>query len=197
MGTGAGDGPYNGLNWAVNNGAASATGSVLLNAFFNEREGRDNTEDLRYKVSGVVRFNRGGAGTSATASLYFGGFNSAFTQEIHQPSTSYNEVLFEYITRADGADLGIKIAANENGDDRFIAIDDLIVQPLNYGAEVQDYHLRSATGMMNARYNGCKLTSTDYNVDSNDTVDKGPVITVTVGGGKILAAKLLLETEEL
>mgnify|MGYP003637664734 FL=1 len=43
--------------------------------------------------------------------------------------------------------------------------------------------------MMNARYEGCKLTSTDYNVDSPDTVDNGPVITITEGGGKQLASK--------
>lgn len=190
VGTGTGDGPYNGLNWFVEGGGGSpATGSVLLNAFFSEREGRDNTEDFRYRVSGVVRFNNGGSGTSATASLYFGGFSSAFTQEISSTSTAYHEIPFEYITRADGYDLGIKIAASEDGDDRFVAIDNVVVQPLNYGAEMQDFHLRAATGMMNARYNGCKLTSTDYNVDSNDTVDKGPVITVTVGGGKVLAAK--------
>ena len=43
--------------------------------------------------------------------------------------------------------------------------------------------------MVNARYNGCKLTSTDYNVDSPDTVDGGPVITVTEGGGRVLKAR--------
>ena len=43
--------------------------------------------------------------------------------------------------------------------------------------------------LVNARYEGCKLTSTDYNVDSPDTVDGGPVITITEGGGKQLAVK--------
>ena len=43
--------------------------------------------------------------------------------------------------------------------------------------------------MVNARYEGCKLTSTDYNVDSPDTIDNGPVITITEGGGNILTAK--------
>jgi len=41
--------------------------------------------------------------------------------------------------------------------------------------------------MVNARYEGCKLTSTDYNVDSLDTVDGGPVITITLVGGTVLA----------
>ena len=38
--------------------------------------------------------------------------------------------------------------------------------------------------MANSKYNGCKLTATDYNVDSLDTVDGGPVISVTVLSGK-------------
>ena len=43
--------------------------------------------------------------------------------------------------------------------------------------------------MFYARYEQCKLTSVDYNVDSPDTVDGGPVITITEGGGKVLIAK--------
>ena len=34
-----------------------------------------------------------------------------------------------------------------------------------------------------------QLTSTDYNVDSPDTVDGGPVITITEGGGKELISR--------
>ena len=43
--------------------------------------------------------------------------------------------------------------------------------------------------MRNARYDGCKMTSADFNVDSPDTIDKGPVVRVTVGGGKQLAVR--------
>ena len=42
--------------------------------------------------------------------------------------------------------------------------------------------------MRNARYDGCKLTSADWNVDSTDTSDGGPVVTITVGGGNELTA---------
>jgi hypothetical protein len=70
-----------------------------------------------------------------------------------------------------------------------ICIQDLRVQPLNYFESVQDYHLWNSKGMVNARYEGCKLTSTDYNVDSPDTIDNGPVITITEGGGRVLASK--------
>ena len=48
-------------------------------------------------------------------------------------------------------------------------------------APIQDFHVGefASTGMKNARYDGCKLVSSDYNVDSSDTVDGGPVITIT------------------
>jgi len=46
-------------------------------------------------------------------------------------------------------------------------------------AQTQDLHLQTSTGMTNARYNGCKMTSPDFNIDSSDTVDGGPVVTVT------------------
>jgi len=46
-------------------------------------------------------------------------------------------------------------------------------------AQTQDLHLQTSTGMTNARYNGCKMTSPDFNIDSPDTVDGGPVVTVT------------------
>lgn len=46
-------------------------------------------------------------------------------------------------------------------------------------AQTQDLHLQTSIGMTNARYNGSKMTSPDFNIDSPDTVDGGPVVTVT------------------
>jgi hypothetical protein len=40
--------------------------------------------------------------------------------------------------------------------------------------------------MRNARYDGCKMSSIDYNIDSPDTVDGGPVITIITGNGNQL-----------
>ncbi len=47
-------------------------------------------------------------------------------------------------------------------------------------AELQDYHVGefASVGMKNARYDGSKLTSAGYNIDSPDTVDGGPVVTI-------------------
>ena len=79
--------------------------------------------------------------------------------------------------------MGVVVQKASFSSAQFIKITGIEVEPLNYRAQVQDYHLMSARGMINARYEGCKLTSTDYNVDSPDTVDNGPVITVTLVGG--------------
>ena len=61
-----------------------------------------------------------------------------------------------------------------------VQIDNLKVYTTTNKAEMQDYMVgpEASAGMRNARYDGCKLTSSDYNTNSPDTVDKGPVITV-------------------
>ena len=66
---------------------------------------------------------------------------------------------------------------------RNVFVRNLSIKSLNYRAEVQDFHLHDSYGMRNARYDGCKLVGTDYNIDSPDTVDGGPVITITEGTG--------------
>lgn len=55
-------------------------------------------------------------------------------------------------------------------------VNPLTIEPF---AQVQDLHLQTSTGMTNARYNGSKMTSPDFNIDSPDTIDGGPVVTVT------------------
>jgi hypothetical protein len=55
-------------------------------------------------------------------------------------------------------------------------VDSTIFEPF---AQTQDLHLQTDTGLINSRYEGCKMTSPDFNVDSPDTIDGGPVVTVT------------------
>jgi hypothetical protein len=55
-------------------------------------------------------------------------------------------------------------------------VDTTIFEPF---AQTQDLHLQTSAGMINARYEGCKMTSPDFNIDSPDTIDGGPVVTVT------------------
>jgi hypothetical protein len=61
-----------------------------------------------------------------------------------------------------------------------VQFDNLKVYTTTNKAEMQDYMVgpEASAGMRNARYDGCKLTSSDYNTNSPDTIDRGPVITV-------------------
>ena len=55
-------------------------------------------------------------------------------------------------------------------------VDSTIFEPF---AQTQDLHLQTSAGMIGARYEGSKMTSPDFNIDSPDTIDGGPVVTVT------------------
>ena len=179
-------GPFNGLNFN-HTAAGSYTGSVLLDSFFNEREDADTT-DYAYRVRGtIVTAAAGSPGYSGKVVFQAGKEGSAYSQTFTiSVSPARNETEFDFITRADGPRLVITINQSTSGTSAFTSIQGIRVQPLNYFESVQDYHLHNSRGMINARYEGCKLTSTDYNVDSPDTVDNGPVITITEGGGRQL-----------
>ena len=184
-----GGGPYNGLNFR-NTTSGTFTGSVLLDSFFSEREGA-STKDYRYKITGDVRTTPSGVGADhINIKLQYGKEGSSYTNSvgISDLNVTSAEASFEFITQADGPQLVITVEKKQ-GAAGHTTVSNLRVQPLNYFESVQDYHLWNAKGMVNARYEGCKLTSTDYNVDSPDTVDGGPVITITEGGGKQLAVK--------
>ena len=185
------NGPYNGLNFR-NTTSGRFTGSVLLNSFFSERQDA-STKDYRYRVSGNFRTSAtGGGNDNAVVTFQFGKEGSQYTKAVSISDLNFAVTSgtgsFNFITQADGPNLVITIETRKIGAG-FVVVKDLHVQPLNYFESVQDYHLWNAKGMVNARYEGCKLTSTDYNVDSPDTVDGGPVITITEGGGKQLAVK--------
>lgn len=68
---------------------------------------------------------------------------------------------------------------------------DLDIRASRRSAQVQDFTVGplASLGLKNARYDGCKLTATDYNVDSPDTVDKGPVITLLITDSNELIVK--------
>ena len=70
------------------------------------------------------------------------------------------------------------------------SIKNLKVRPL-IDSDVQDYHVgpNGSIGLLNQKYNGCKLTSLAYNVDSPDTIDKGPVITILETSPNVLTAR--------
>jgi len=184
-----GGGPWNGLNF-YNSTSGTFTGSINLDSFFSERQDA-SVKDVRYKITGDVRTTISGIGGDRTDWTFeFGQKGSQYTETVSLSSLNISNATssFEFITQADGPQLTLTIA-KKLGSAGHSSISNLRVQPIAYYESVQDYHLWNAKGMVNARYEGCKLTSTDYNVDSPDTVDGGPVITITEGGGKQLISR--------
>ena len=170
-------------------GTGLYTGSFALDAFMYEPTDMHTHERL-YRVTVSTHFTASGQslGIVPTMILYFGGFDSQLTQSFAlSPYADFAKTV-SFVTKATGTELGVVVQKASFSNSQFIKIREIKVEPLNYRAQVQDYHLTSARGMINARYEGCKLTSTDYNVDSPDTVDNGPVITVTLVGGTTIAS---------
>ena len=187
------------INWAMNktsyeglglylvasSNIANITGSVSFDTFYY-KQGNPQTAEILYDVSITVQ-QPATTGTPVTnLRLFFGKSGSAYTQTIASIPTTLTT--YNFRTKADGNQLILQnniTSFNHGITTPIINIAKLSVQPVNYRAQVQDYELTGGSvGMANSKYNGCKLTATDYNVDSLDTVDGGPVISVTVLSGK-------------
>ena len=48
-------------------------------------------------------------------------------------------------------------------------------------AEVQDYNLDGSEGRKRFRFKGAQLNAADFNIDSSETPDNGPVVSFTTG----------------
>lgn len=94
---------------------------------------------------------------------------------------------------ADGPYLYVETYQNVGGSTAYGEVHflDLSIRGDRRPAQVQDYTVGplASLGLKNAKYDGCKLTATDYNVDSPDTVDKGPVITLLITDSNELIVK--------
>ena len=156
------------------------TASVRIPAFFYNSED-PSTYNLLYKITISTDET---VTVANTLELHFGDLDCGLTGSI-TPTTTQTNV--EFTTRALGNWLGLRLYINPALDHHVIYIPTLKVECLNYRAETQDFHLRDSYGMRTVRYDGSKLTSADWNVDSQDTIDGGPVVEVTVGGGTQLA----------
>jgi len=158
------------------------SGSVSIDAFFYDQN-QPQTYNYLYETKITVATS----GTvTADLILFFGGFNSTIQATITVTPTP---TTYTYTTLASGTELGILAAVATATPGGEVQIRSLSIKSLNYRAEVQDFHLHDSYGMRNARYDGCKLVGTDYNIDSPDTVDGGPVITITEGTGVELVTK--------
>jgi len=159
------------------------TASIRVPAFFYKADD-PSTWNYLYEVTIAVNED---VSYPNILELHYGDLDCGVTSSI-TPTTTLTTNTF--ITKATGTWLGLRLYANTNGYPQTNTyIPKLQVKCLNYRADVQDFHLRDSYGMRNARYDGCKLTSTDWNIDSPDTTDGGPVVTVTVGGGKQLSVE--------
>ena len=165
-----------------NNTSGTYTGSAKLPAFYYNAADT-NTHELLYEVT-ISTLESANQTGDPLVELFFGDLDNNLTGSIAL-SNQTTALSTTFTTLANGPYLGIRIKSKPTSA-HSVRIPSLSVKCLNYGAEVQDYHLHDSYGMTNARYDGCKMTSTDWNIDSPDTIDLGPVVTVTVGGGPSL-----------
>lgn len=158
-------------------GSFVTTSSIKLPTFFYNPTAINSWDYLyQVKISGT------GSSSPTTVTLFYGDLDCNLSQSFSATS-NWSQT---YTTKAVGNWLGIRLNTT-NANSQSFAINNLSVTCLNYRAQVQDFHLQDSYGMRNARYDGSKLTSADWNINSSDTTDGGPVVTVTVGGGKQLS----------
>jgi hypothetical protein len=159
------------------------TASLRLPAFFYN-EDDPKTKNYIYEIT--ISTDETGTGVTNYLELHFGDLDCGLTGSV-TPTSTQTDVVFT--TSALGNWLGLRLYIGGSLSGTSTWIPKLKVRCLNYRADVQDFHLRDSYGMRNARYDGCKMSSTDWNINSPDTSDGGPVVQVTVGGGKQLGVK--------
>jgi hypothetical protein len=158
------------------------TASLRVPAFFYKA---DDPSTWNYLYQVTISTDETPSITNNNLELHYGNLDCGVTSSI-TPTTTLTTNTF--ITKATGTWLGLRLYI-DTVQNCITNIPKLQVKCLNYRADVQDFHLRDSYGMRNARYDGSKLTSTDWNINSPDTVDGGPVVTVTVGGGTQLSVE--------
>ncbi len=169
------------LYWTGSGLAGSAIQQkALLNAFFYDVD-EPWTQTLLYEVNVVAKRDSSTMEPDSYFKLAFGGLTSSYTEDLSSVGTSYQT--YTYTVQPNGPHLIISGGIDSSLSSNFYAIKNLSIKCLNYRAQIQDFHLHDSYGMRNARYDGCKLTSADWNVPSTDTTDNGPVVEVTIGGG--------------
>jgi hypothetical protein len=161
-------------------GLGIQTGSLWLNAFAtNKAEMAPDYYDVSFQ-SFVDDPD-----VQATMSVWLG--NSGSGNPITTIPITDTATVYSYkVLSPQNSDLYIEVRATETGNigGRTVVFNNFVVQPYKY-AQVQDYQVGplSATGQRNQKYDGCKLTAADWNEDSSDTIDRGPVVTIIEGPG--------------
>lgn len=132
-------------------------------------------------ASANIKIKLGGSGSLSPASNTLNIVNVAATQSLAVSGIADGPYL--YVETSNSAS-----GTPSSGEVHFV---DLDIRGDRRPAQVQDFTVGplASTGLRNAKYDGCKLTATDYNVDSPDTVDKGPVITLLITDSNELIVK--------
>jgi hypothetical protein len=157
------------------------TGSVQLPAFYFDIDDL-STQNRLYTITLTVYQLNPAVTVSDSLVVKFGSSTSTNTQAIDITTTA---TTYTYTVKPNGPWLYFEARQDRTGglSTATVVVSDVKVQPLNYRAQTQDFHLVDSYGMRNARYDGCKLTAADFNVDSPDTVDGGPVVEITLVNG--------------
>jgi hypothetical protein len=167
-----------GLRFEVVGAQGDVTASAKIPAFFYKEEDL-STYNLLYKITYQVSCSVVNVGDSIPSVTLRAGGSSA--DAIATVSTDTTATV---VVKATGPYLYFDCSGSFNLDGGAMSILNVKLECLNYRAETQDFHLVDSYGMRNARYDGCKLVSSDWNVDSSDTVDGGPVVQIITGGGR-------------
>lgn len=166
-----------GLQFRIMGAQGLVNAQAKVPAFFYKQDD-PSTHNLLYRIKYNISSSVDNVGDPfPSMSLRAGDYTAGLVAVITGSSTATRIVKATgpYLTFECSASLFISGAASR--------ILDLEVECLNYRSQTQDFHLNDSYGMRNARYDGCKMTSPDWNVDSDDTIDKGPVVQITLGGG--------------
>jgi hypothetical protein len=159
-----------------------ATGSVTVPVFYYE-----DYPNTIYEVRFKTRYRiDSGAPQNTQIVVGFGGTGSTYTRQI---TTTTSATEYVYFTKADGPYLAFNIQTSQsNANGANYQIDSLTVKPYVMTA-IQDYQVGplASIGQRNQKYDGCKLVAGDFNVDSPDTIDGGPVVEITIGPGSSIS----------
>ncbi len=71
----------------------------------------------------------------------------------------------------------------------FYALEPIKGAPTSYSLEPADYRENEFTGYARLNYEGCKLTAPDWNINSTQTTDGGPVVSFTITNPNTLETK--------
>lgn len=159
-----------------------STGSMTVPVFYYE-DHPNTIYEIRFKTR--YRIDTG-APQNTQIVVGFGGTGSAYTRQI---TTTTSTTEYTYFTKADGPYLAFTFQTSQSSaNGANYQIDNLTVKPYVMTA-IQDYQVGplASIGQRNQKYDGCKLVAGDFNVDSPDTIDGGPVVEIITGPGSSIS----------